>query len=251
MQRYLLARLPGLPGFLVFIALRQYLAGRTLTRPAMWVIFVSNALNVFLNWVLIFGKLGFPALGLVGAGLATALTNLLLPLMLWIWIRSFRLHEGAWRSWDRRSVDLHGLGRFVRLGWPVGLHMFLEANAFGVAMLMVGWLGIVELGAHQIVINMASLTYMVPLGLSIGAAARVGNLIGARDPLRVRVACRDRARAGRGRDGALRARLRRCSGTRCLVSIWTTRPSSCWQRRCCRSARRSRSPTGSRSWARG
>ena len=189
-QDYLIARLPSTLGFNVFLALRQYLAGRTLTRPAMWVMFACNALNVFLNWVLIFGNLGAPPLGLVGAGLATGITNVLLPIGLFLWIRHFRLHEGAWRSWDARSFSLAGLGRYLALGLPVGVQLGLEANAFTVAMMMVGWMGVTELGAHQIVMNLASFTFMVPLGISIGASARAGNLIGAGDARGLRIACR-------------------------------------------------------------
>ncbi len=189
-QDYLIARLPSTLGFNVFLALRQYLAGRTLTRPAMWVMFACNVLNVFLNWVLIFGHLGAPALGLVGAGLATGITNVLLPIGLFLWIRRFRLHEGAWRRWDARSFSLAGLGRYLTLGLPVGVQLGLEANAFTVAMMMVGWMGVTELGAHQIVMNLASFTFMVPLGVSLGASARAGNLIGARDARGLRVACR-------------------------------------------------------------
>lgn len=187
---YMLARLPSALGFNLFVALRQYLAGRTLTRPAMWVMFLCNALNVWLNWVLIFGNLGAPPLGLVGAGLATGITNVLLPLVLWAWILRFRLHAGAWRPWDRQAFDRAGLRRYVALGLPVGIQMGLEANAFSVAMVMVGWMGVVELAAHQVVINMASFTFMLPLGVSIGAGARAGNLIGAREPGRLRLACR-------------------------------------------------------------
>jgi MATE family multidrug resistance protein len=178
-QVYLIARLPGILGFHVYIALRQYLAGRTLTRPAMWVMFLSNALNIFLNWVLIFGHLGCPPLGLLGAGIATGATQFVMPMLLALWIVGFDLHRGAWRRWDRHAFEWAGLARYVRLGVPVGLQMWLEANAFSVAMVMVGWLGVVELAAYQIVISVASLTFMVPLGISIGAATRVGNLIGS------------------------------------------------------------------------
>jgi MATE family multidrug resistance protein len=113
----------------------------------------------------------------------------LLPLGLWGWILRYRLHAGAWRRWDRASFDLGGMRRYLRLGIPVGIQLTLEANAFTVAMIMVGWIGVVQLAAHQIVINMASFTFMMPLGVGIGASVRVGNLIGARDPERLRVAC--------------------------------------------------------------
>jgi MATE family multidrug resistance protein len=195
---YMLARLPSALGFNLFVALRQYLAGRTIMRPAMWCMLIGNVVNVGLNWVLIFGHLGFPSLGLVGAGLATAVTNVFLPLALWRWVVRFRLHDGAWRRWDRRSFEMAGLTRYLRLGIPVGLQLTLEANAFTIAMIMIGWLGVVELAAHQVVINMASVTFMLPLGVAIGASVRVGNLIGAGDPERLRLACRTAFAMGGG-----------------------------------------------------
>jgi MATE family multidrug resistance protein len=189
-QAYMTARLPSAPGFLIFTALRQYLAGRTITRPAMWMMLLGNVANAFMNWLLIFGNLGFPALGVVGAGLATSVTNLLLPLGLYAWIRGFRLYVGAWRPWDRISFERHGLLQSFRLGLPVGIQLALEANAFTIAMLLVGSIGVAPLAAHQVVINMASFTFMFPLGLAIGAGTRAGNLIGARDPERLRLVCR-------------------------------------------------------------
>ncbi|MFP6654233.1 MAG: MATE family efflux transporter [Myxococcota bacterium] len=186
---YMLARLPSALGFNLFIALRQYLAGRTIMRPSMWVVVIGNFLNAFLNWALIFGHLGLPALGLEGAGITTGITTLFLPLALWLWSRHFDLFRGAWRKWDRLSFDPSGLRRFLRLGIPVGIQLALEANAFTVGMIMVGWIGVVELAAHQVVINMASFTFMLPLAISIGASVRVGNLIGARRADRLRPAC--------------------------------------------------------------
>ena len=197
-QSYMLARLPSAIGFNLFVALRQYLAGRTIMRPAMWVMLVGNLFNLVLNWALIFGHLGLPALGLQGAGLATGITNVCLPIALWIWCRYFGLLEGAWRRWDRLSVDAGGLLRYLKLGLPVGLQLALEANAFTVAMIMVGWIGVFELAAHQVVINMASFTFMLPLGVSIGASVRIGNLIGARDGDRLRRSCRTAFAMGGG-----------------------------------------------------
>ncbi len=188
-QSYMLARLPAALGFSVFVAMRQYFAGRTIVRPAMWVMLAGNILNVFLNWTLIFGHLGMPALGLEGAGFATGITNVCLPLALWLWSRKFGLFEGAWRRWDRLSFDAAGLRRYLRLGIPVGFQLALEANAFTFGMIMIGWIGVVELAAHQVVLNMASFTFMLPLGISIGSSVRVGNLIGAGQPERLRVAC--------------------------------------------------------------
>jgi MATE family multidrug resistance protein len=147
--------------------------------PALWVMIFANIVHIFGNWVLIFGHLGSPALGVVGAGIATSLTRALaLGLLIWMTL-GLRLHEGAWRPWSREALSLAGLRRVLALGLPVGLQVGLEVWAFQIATLMAGRLGVIQLAGHQIVLNMASLTFMVPLGIAIGASTRVGNLIGA------------------------------------------------------------------------
>ncbi len=179
--RYNLLKLPTVPGFLVYSALRQYLQGRALMGPATWVMWIGNGLHVVLNWALIFGHWGGPALGIEGAAIASSITTLFLVLGVALWVRGFRLHEGAWRAWDRASFARAGLLQAARLGVPVGLTMSLEASAFSIGTWMAGWLGREALASHQIVLNLAALAFMVPLGISQGAATRVGNLIGAGD----------------------------------------------------------------------
>jgi len=180
-QRYNLLKLPTVACFLVYSALRQYLQGRTLMAAATWVIWIANVVHVALNWALIFGHLGLPALGIEGAAIASSISMALLVAGLAAWVRVFRLHEGAWRPWDVACLDVHGLLAAARLGVPVGLTVAFESWAFSVSTLMAGWLGRSALAGHQIVLNLAALSFMVPLGISQGAATRVGNLIGAGD----------------------------------------------------------------------
>jgi len=179
--RYNRFKLPVAPCFLVYSALRQYLQGRTLMAPATWVIWLANIVHVGLNWAFIFGHLGLPALRLPGAGVATSLSMSLLVLGLGLWIWRFRLHAGAWRPWDRDVLRWQGLKQPARLGLPVGLQLGFETCAFCLSTLMAGWLGPEALASHQIVLNLASLAFMVPLGVSQGASVRVGNLLGAGD----------------------------------------------------------------------
>jgi MATE family multidrug resistance protein len=181
-HRYTLARLPGLPFVLVYFALRQYLQGRELVRPAMWVIVIANGFNAFFNWVLIFGNLGFPALGLVGAGYATALTRIITLIGLVVWVRGFRLHAGAWVPWSRAALEPRALLGLLGVGMPIAVQIATELWAFNTAGLLVGTLGAVPLAAHTVAMNMASLAFMMPLGIAQGAATRVGNLIGAGRP---------------------------------------------------------------------
>jgi MATE family multidrug resistance protein len=178
---YNLWKLPTAPCFLVYSALRQYLQGRALMAPATWVMWIGNALHVPLNALLIFGGFGIPALGLNGAAIASSITTLFLVVCLAAWIRIFRLHEGAHRRWDRESFSLSGVLQVARLGLPIGLQMSLEAWAFTLATVMAGWIGVSAVASHQIALNLASLAFMVPLGVSQGASTRVGNLIGAGD----------------------------------------------------------------------
>jgi MATE family multidrug resistance protein len=132
--------------------------------------------------VLIFGKLGLPALGLTGAGIATSLTRAVALVGLILWVRAFRLQRGAWVPWSRAALDLAALRAIVAIGIPVALQVAFEIWAFSGAALLAGRLGVTPLAAHTIALNMAALTFMVPLGISQGAATRVGNLIGARRP---------------------------------------------------------------------
>jgi MATE family multidrug resistance protein len=179
---YTQVQIPSIPFYLAYVALRQYLQGREHMRPAMWVILGANAVNAFFNWVLIFGHFGFPALGLVGAGIATSVTRIACCFGLVAWTRVFALHEHAWVPWTRDSLAWRRVASVVGLGLPVAFQIALEMWAFSGAALLAGKLGAVALAAHTVVLNMAALAFMVPLGIAQGAATRVGNLIGARDP---------------------------------------------------------------------
>jgi len=181
-HRYVVVQIPGLPFYLLFLALKQYLQARGIVRPAMWVSFGGNAFNVVVNAILIFGLAGAPRLGAVGAGVATAMTSALLfgSLVLLMWRR--RLQRGSATVLDPREVRRPELLEVLRLGAPVALQLLFEYWAFAFATLLAGRLGAIELAAHSIVLNLASISYMVPLGISLGATTRVGNRIGARDP---------------------------------------------------------------------
>jgi MATE family multidrug resistance protein len=181
-QRYTLVQLPSLPFFLAFHALRQYLQGREMVRPALLVMVLANGINALLNWALIFGHLGMPALGLEGAGIATGLTRVACFAILVWWVLALRLHAGAWLPWSRDAIAWPGLREILRLGVPVGFQTSLEVWAFSGAALIAGHLGAAALAAHSVVLNMAALSFMMPLGVGLAASTRVGNLLGARRP---------------------------------------------------------------------
>jgi MATE family multidrug resistance protein len=176
---YLGVQVWSLPPFLGFMALRQYLQARELVAPALWIVLLANLLNIAGNELLIFGHAGLPALGLVGAGIATGITRTALFVGLALWTWRGRLHEGAWQPWSREAIDPRGLLEVLRYGWPVGVQYLLEVWAFQFATLIAGGLGEHELAAHSIVLNIASLTFMLPLGISLSASALVGSELGA------------------------------------------------------------------------
>jgi multidrug resistance protein, MATE family len=178
---YNLYKLPTVPCYLIYAALKQYLQGRALMLPATLVMWAGNVVHAALTWLLVFGAAGLPALGLIGAAVSESVTFFLLVLGLIITIRGLGLHRGAWRSWRRDSFAWYGLAQTTRIGVPIGMQIAFEAWAFSIATFMAGWLGRDALGSHQIVLNLAALAFMVPLGVSQGAATRVGNLVGAGD----------------------------------------------------------------------
>ena len=178
--RYILINLPGLPLFLCFGALRQYLQSRGIVKPGMWILLGVNLVNALANWVLIFGNLGAPALGLEGSAIATCVTRSAMVLAILAWIRAGRLHDGHWLPWSRASF--RGLGHIAGIGLPITISLAVEMWAFQASTLMAGNLGEAELAAHTLVFNFIALIFMVPLGLGLASSVRVGNLIGDGDP---------------------------------------------------------------------
>lgn len=184
--RYVEIQIFSLWPFLAFFVLRQYLQGRGIVAPGLVAVLFANVFNVVANWALIFGNLGMPAMGLEGAGLATGLTRCVLLLTLALWTWGAGLHRDAWERPSRAALELRGLLEIMRHGVPVGLQYGLEMWAFQLTTLMAGWLGEAQLAAHVIALNIASLSFMVPLGISQAASARVGNLVGAGKPAAAR-----------------------------------------------------------------
>jgi MATE family multidrug resistance protein len=178
-QSYVLVNLPGLLPFLGFVVLRSYLQGRGIVKQAMWLALGVNVLNALANWVLIYGNLGAPSLGLEGSGIASSLSRIALFVGMATWIVRGKLHTGAWHGWTKRALERPGLSEVLFLGVPIGLQFSLEIWAFQVIAVWAGQIGKTQLAAHNVTMTLASLTFMIPLGIAIGATTRVGNLIGA------------------------------------------------------------------------
>ncbi len=167
---------------LVFATLRRYLQAMGRVGPILFALIVANGVNGLANWILVFGHLGAPALGVEGSGWATTLARGVLALML---IGSVIRHEWRHPTGLRRASlrpDPARIGRLVGLGFPAAVQVTLEVGVFALATTLVGRLGPIPLAAHQIVLNVASLTFMIPLGLASAAAVRVGHALGRGEP---------------------------------------------------------------------
>ncbi|WP_237214660.1 MATE family efflux transporter, partial [Falsiroseomonas oryziterrae] len=178
---YVRALMWGMPCFCAFVVLRGFLAAEQRPGAALAVSVAGIALNVPLNLWLIHGGLGLPPLGVVGAGLASSLCNLAMLLGLVALIardrhlRRFRLFGRLWR------LDVARLREAAVIGLPIAGAMLLEIGVFAFAAIAMGWLGALAVAAHAIAVQVASMTFMVPMGLGQAATARVGLAIGAGD----------------------------------------------------------------------
>jgi MATE family multidrug resistance protein len=178
--RYVYAQLPGALFFLLYIVYRHWLQAQGLMKPILWVTLSANVLNAVVDWVLIFGHWGAPAMGVAGAGVATAATLFYMMAGL-AWASRRQDRDRRVPNFGRTAFEPVALRRILGLGAPVGVQISLEYWAFSITTLWAGLLGIEALGAHTIAITLASLTFMVPMGFSFAAATRVGNLVGAGD----------------------------------------------------------------------
>jgi multidrug resistance protein, MATE family len=178
----------GVFPFLGFVVIRQCLQAMGKLAPIVVTALGANILNAGLNWVFVFGHLGSPALGATGSAIATLLSRWAMfgTLLALAW-RVLRPHVRPLRE---DSFRVGPLARMLAIGVPIGMQQFLEVGAFGAIGLLMGWFGTEQVAAHQIAIQLAALTFMVPLGVAIAGGVRVGHAIGARDPARARLAAR-------------------------------------------------------------
>jgi multidrug resistance protein, MATE family len=163
----------------LFTVGRQTLQARQLVRPVLVATLVANVVNIACNWVLIYGNLGAPAMGVVGSAHSTWISRWLMAIM--VWWAGWPVLRTSVRPWQRSAFALGPLLRTLWLGLPIGVQWFFEAFSFGLVTIWAGWLGTATLAGHEIALNLASLTFMIPLGVSGAAASLVGNAIGRGD----------------------------------------------------------------------
>ena len=176
---YIRICIPGLLPFYGFVVLRQSLQAMEMMRPIVLTIVVVNLFNLVADWVLVYGVGPVPQLGPIGSAWATTAARTLLFVVLFVVAR--KELGPLLNRLDRKAFRWVPLWNLVRLGTPIGFQVQLEIIAFAVIALLMGGFGTVQMAAHQVAINLASLTFMVPLGVGSAAAIRVGQAIGAGD----------------------------------------------------------------------
>ena len=179
---YLRAVSCGFPAMALYLVLRCYSDGLGHSRPSMVIGLLGLALNIPLNYIFIYGKLGVPAMGGVGCGWATALVMLFMALAMLFWVRRAAPYQPSrlferfdWPSWPQ-------LSHLLSVGVPIGIAIFAEASIFSVIALLIGVLGATVVAGHQIALNFTSLVFMVPLSLGMAITVRIGQALGRNAP---------------------------------------------------------------------
>ena len=183
---YFLIQLVSLPFVCWFNTFRQFTDGITDTKVAMWILIGGNVMNIFGNWILIYGNLGMPEMGLLGAGLSTMISRIMMTIvMVGIFFVSKKYREYK-EGWNTGKVHYADFKKITVLGFPLALQMGMETAAFSLSSLMVGWFGTESLAAHQVMLTISQLGYMIYYGLAAAVAVRISNFMGQRDFLAVR-----------------------------------------------------------------
>jgi len=169
-----------------YAALRHFNEGLSVTRPAMYIAIIGTLVNIPANYVFMFGKFGFPELGAIGTGYASSIVYAIMFIaMLW-----FTVSHEPYKRFDIfgkfRWPEKKYLTELLQIGTPIGISSSMEVSMFAAVSLLISSLSTIEIAAHQIAINFASICFMIPLGLSIAISARVGNSMGRGKPQEAR-----------------------------------------------------------------
>ena len=186
MRPYYLVLLASLPFVMLFNAFKQFTDSITETRTSMWILLSGNLLNIIGNYILIYGKMGMPEMGVVGAGVSTLVSRIVMVgifLTVFLCKRSMQQYREGFFSlgWSRQLVR-----RLSTLGTPIALEMGMETASFSLSIIMVGWLGTIALASHQVMSTISQFTFMVYYGLGAAVAVRTSYFHGQGDTLNTR-----------------------------------------------------------------
>jgi multidrug resistance protein, MATE family len=178
---YMRALVVGLFPLLLYFAVRRCLQAMNMVKPVAFALVSANLVNALFNWVLIYGRWGFPAMGTVGSGWSTAIARTYMAAVLVGYLLWYDHRHRTDLLKTPVEVDLPRIRRLIMLGLPAAMQFTLESGVFAFVTALIARLGAVPLAAHQIALNTVAFTYMVPLGIASAAAVRVGQAIGRKD----------------------------------------------------------------------
>jgi MATE family multidrug resistance protein len=178
----------GLFPLLLYFAVRRCLQAMNMVRPVAFALVTANIVNAVFNWLLIYGKLGFPAMGTVGSGWSTAIARVYMAGVLIGYLFWYDRKHRTELLKTPVDIDLGRIKQLIALGIPAAMQFTLESGVFATVTALIARLGAVPLATHQIALNTVAFTYMVPLGIASAAAVRVGQALGRKDPLGATVA---------------------------------------------------------------
>jgi MATE family multidrug resistance protein len=166
---------------LFFQTNKQFIEGLSVMKPSMVILIAANVVNAFFNVGLVYGKFGLPRMGFNGSSTATLLARTFMAASLTYYIFKAQNFKELGLGFSLKKLDTYIIKKLLALGVPSGVQYFFEVGAFSFAVIMVGWLGTKQLAAHQIAINLASVSFMCAVGISTAGGIRVGNAVGRED----------------------------------------------------------------------
>ena len=178
---YYLIQVSSLVPLMLFFSVKQFFEGIGNTKIAMVITIGANLLNIGLNYILIYGEMGFPALGLNGAGYATLISRIIMPIVFVLIILKQKDFKGYLTDALHSGFEKLKIRRIISIGLPIGLQMVIEILAFSLGAIMLGWISKESLAGHQVAISMAAMTYMISFGLASGTTIRVSHAFGEHD----------------------------------------------------------------------
>lgn len=186
MRPYYLVLLTSLPFVLWFNGFKQFTDGITDTRVSMWILLGGNVFNILGNYLLIYGKAGFPELGLPGAGIATLSSRILMVVAYLILFLGTSRYKKFKKGFFQGHLNRTDFGMLNRLGWPIAGQMGMETASFSLSAIMVGWLGSTALASYQIMMAVSQVCFMMYYGMGSAVSVRISNFYGQKDLVNVR-----------------------------------------------------------------
>lgn len=181
MRPYFMVLFISLPFVLWFNAFKQFSDGITDTKVSMWILLGGNLLNIIGNYILIYGKLGLPEMGLTGAGLSTLISRILMVVAYVVLFFFTNRYQHFRKGFSTGKINRADFTLLNRLGWPIAAQMGMETASFSLSAIMVGWLGSTELATYQVMIAVSQICFMMYYGMGAAVSVRISNFLGQRD----------------------------------------------------------------------